>query len=75
MSTFRSGINSYDGEVKGDHIELKRTVHIPWHFNPPSEPAPNAPDIGPAPDGTDPSRDPTMKFPSSFTVLLRRSDR
>ncbi|HWA95385.1 MAG TPA: beta-galactosidase GalA [Terracidiphilus sp.] len=73
--SFSSGINSYTGEIKGDRIELDRTFHIPWHFNPPSEPAPNAPDIGPAPDGTDPSRDPTMKFPTSFKVVLQRADR
>ncbi|MDE3201889.1 MAG: DUF4982 domain-containing protein [Acidobacteriota bacterium] len=73
--SFSSGINSYTGEIKGDRIELDRTFHIPWHFEEPAKPGPNAPDIGPAPDGTDPSRDPSMKFPTSFKVVLQRANR
>jgi len=73
--SFKSGINTYVGEIKGDRIELQRTVKIPWQRPAPPKPSPNAPDIGPAPDGTDPSFDSSMHFPTSLPVVIRRSDR
>jgi beta-galactosidase len=74
--TFKSGINVFDGKIKDGEIELNRTVNIPFSLPTPKKPDPNAPVIGPAPDGTDPSFD-TSDFsaPSGMTVVLKKSDR
>ncbi len=71
---FKSGINSYVGEVKGDRIELQRTVAIPWHMPKPVKEDPNRPAIGPAPDGSDPSIGSSWHMPSSLPVVLRRAE-
>ncbi len=71
---FKSGINSYVGEVKDDRIELQRTVTIPWHTPKPVKEDPNRPAIGPAPDGSDPSIDPSWHVPSSLPVVLKRAE-
>ncbi|MGA8044529.1 MAG: beta-galactosidase GalA, partial [Terracidiphilus sp.] len=71
---FKSGISSYEGEVKGDQIELQRTVKIPWHIPAPVKEDPNRPAIGPAPDGSDPSIDSSFRRPSSIRVVLKRAE-
>ena len=75
--TFKSGINIFDGSVKGGQIELARTVHIPFSMPTPKKPDPNAPVIGPAPDGSDPSFDISdfSGVASSMTVVLKRWER
>ncbi len=74
--SFKSGINVFDGKINGDSLELKRTVHIPFSLPTPKKPDPNAPVVGPAPDGNDPSFD-VSDFASAgnMSVVLRRSDR
>ena len=72
---FKSGINTFDGTIKGDQIELKRSVNIPFSLPTPKKPDPNAPVIGPAPDGSDPSIDFSDFGPMDLTVVLRRSER
>ena len=55
--SFRAGIFGYSGSLTADRIELKRTLHIPFHLvNPKAHPNEKRPAIGPPPDGTDPSR-------------------
>jgi beta-galactosidase len=75
--SFKSGINVFEGSTKGGQLELKRTVNIPWSMPTPAKPDPNAPVIGPAPDGSDPSFDISdfAGAPGSMSVVLRRSDR
>ena len=75
--SFKSGINVFEGTTKDGQLELKRTVNIPWSMPVPAKPNPEAPVIGPAPDGTDPSFDISdfAGAPSSLAVVLRRSDR
>ncbi len=75
--SFKSGINVFDGSVKGGQLELKRTVNIPWNMPVPPKPDPNAPAIGPAPDGTDPSFDmgDFAGAPSSLSIVLKRTER
>jgi beta-galactosidase len=65
-------MNTFEGIIKGDRIELQRSVKIPWDVPTPAQPAPNAPAIGPAPDGSDPSIDPSWSIPRSIPVVLRR---
>jgi beta-galactosidase len=75
--SFKSGINIFDGAVKGGQLELNRSVKIPWDMPTPKKPDPNAPAIGPAPDGSDPSFD-ISDFSgagTTTTVVLKRSER
>jgi beta-galactosidase len=75
--SFKSGINVFEGSTKDGQLVLKRTVNIPWSMPAPAKPNPDAPVIGPAPDGSDPSFDISdfAGAPSSMSVVLRRSDR
>lgn len=71
--SFKAGNNTFSGTVKGERIELQRST--PPGFPPPVvEKRPDAPDIGPAPDGSDPSRGP-VRPPSVIAVVLRRVQR
>ena len=55
--SFKAGNSNFTGSVKRDRLELRRSASPGVTPNPP-EKAPDAPDIGPAPDGSDPSRGP-----------------
>ncbi len=72
---FKAGSSNFEGTVKGDRIELQRTIHIPWDIPAPPKEEPGRPAIGPAPDGSDPSIDPSWHIPSSIPVILRRVER
>jgi beta-galactosidase len=74
--SFKSGINLFDGKIKGAEVELQRTVHIPFSLPTPQRQDPNGPVIGPAPDGSDPSIDfADFSGAGNMTVVLRRSER
>lgn len=70
--SFKVGNSSFAGTLKGDRIELERKMPPPQH-NP--EPSGERPAIGPAPDGSDPSRSPARPMPASIPVVLRRVNR
>jgi len=72
---FKSLNSSFSGSIKGDQIELKRTVNLPWETPTPPKEEPGRPAIGPAPDGSDPSIDTTWGLPSAIPVTLRRVQR
>ena len=71
--SFRLGNATYAGTVKGDHIELVRTP-VPGPQRPTAEEktAELRPAIGPAPDGSDPSRSPFSRPPGLVPVVLHR---
>lgn len=75
--SFKSGINVFDGSLKGDQLELKRTVKIPWTMPTPAKPNADAPVIGPAPDGSDPSFDMSDfgNATNNMSIVLKRSER
>jgi beta-galactosidase len=73
--SFKAAGNNYTGLVKGDRIELQRSINMGWEMPKPPEKAADAPAIGPAPDGSDPSTDASWKIPSSIPVALRRVQR
>ncbi len=73
--SFKAAGNAYTGTVKGDRIELQRSINLGWEMPKPPEKAVDAPAIGPAPDGSDPSIDASWKIPSSIPVVLRRVQR
>lgn len=71
--SFKAGNNTFSGNINGDRIELLRSG-MPGFTAPKVEKTPDAPDIGPAPDGSDPSRSP-IRPPSTISVVLRRVER
>lgn len=71
--SFKVGNGTYSGTVKGDQIELERVME-PRSSKTATEPKDGLA-IGPPPDGTDPSRDPTFHMPRSIPIVLRRAQR
>jgi beta-galactosidase len=72
---FKAGNNTYSGTLEGDQIELQRTVGTGLTMPRAEEPAGPRPAVGPPPDGSDPSRSPNARFPSSIPVVLHRVER
>jgi beta-galactosidase len=71
--SFKAANGSYSGTAKGDRIELERAVER-RQSSTSSEPKDGLA-VGPPPDGTDPSRDPTFHVPSSIPIVLHRVQR
>jgi beta-galactosidase len=69
---FKVGNNTYSGTLEGDQIELQRTMELGFNLTQPPTPAGPRPAVGPPPDGSDPSRNPNMRFPASTPVVLHR---
>jgi beta-galactosidase len=72
---FRAGNNTYSGSSEGDQIELQRTAELGSALPRAEEPTGPRPAVGPPPDGSDPSRSPNNRFPSSISVVLHRVER
>ena len=71
---FKSGINSFEGKISGDQIELQRKIELPWHRPQPKEQT-NPPAIGPAPDESDPSIGSFEGFGSGIRLVRKRAER
>jgi beta-galactosidase len=72
---FKAGNNNFTGTLKGEQIELQRSMNLPWEMPKPAPEVPGRPAIGPAPDGSDPSIGTSWHLPESIPVVLRRVDR
>ena len=72
--SFKAGNGNFTGSIKGDRIELERAAPPPFAAPKGAEKAADAPDVGPAPDGSDPSRGPTRP-PTPVAMVLRRVER
>jgi beta-galactosidase len=72
---FKAGNNTYSGTLEGDQIELQRTVEPGVALQRSEAPTVPRPTVGPPPDGSDPSRNPNVRFPSSIPVVLHRVER
>jgi beta-galactosidase len=72
---FKAGNNIYSGALEGDQIELQRTVEAGVAPPRAGEPTGPRPAVGPPPDGSDPSRSPNNRLPSSIPVVLHRVER
>jgi beta-galactosidase len=72
---FKAGNNTYSGTLEGDQIELQRTVELGFTLPRAGEPTGPRPAVGPPPDGSDPSRNPNTRLPSSIPVILHRVER
>ncbi len=73
--TFAAGMTTYKGLLKDGRLELDQTFNIPFKFSPPAKPLADAPAIGPAPDGSDPSINFGGGMPSSLPIVLQRVKR
>lgn len=76
---FKAGNGAYIGLIKGDRMELQKTIDLGWlgeMLVQKAEPGGERPAIGPAPNGSDPSFDvPPMSGPPVVPVVLQRSQR
>jgi beta-galactosidase len=73
--SFKAGNNTYSGTLEGDQLELQRAVELGFPMTQPPEPTGPRPAVGPPPDGSDPSRNRNMRFPTSMPVVLHRVER
>ena len=77
--SFKCRNDSYEGTIKGDLMDLQKTIDLGWLatlMSHKTEPAGDRPAIGPAPDGSDPSFDaPPMSGPPVVPLVLQRSHR
>jgi beta-galactosidase len=74
--TFKAGRNTYAGTLKGDQIELQRTIDFGFRLPPPPEaPTGPRPAIGPPPDGSDPSMGQGWRRPPVISLVLHRVQR
>jgi beta-galactosidase len=75
--SFKVGTSTFAGTLKGDQLELQRTIDLSRFLSRmPKEPTGPRPAIGPPPDGSDPSFNmPARIPPGSIPVVLRRVQR
>jgi beta-galactosidase len=74
--SFRIGDITYSGKIDSDRMELARSFRSPQRSRPnPTELADKSLAIGPAPDGSDPSRGPNLRPQPTQSLLLRRVQR
>jgi beta-galactosidase len=72
---FKAGTNTYSGSLEGDQIELQRTMEPVFPSPRVEETTGPRPAVGPPPNGSDPSRNPNNRLPSSISVVLHRVER
>ncbi|KAA6459073.1 glycoside hydrolase family 2 protein [Acidobacteria bacterium AB60] len=70
--SFKAGNSTFEGTARGDRMVLKREVNLGWARRKAPEPDPNAPAIGPAPDGSDPSIDMSWFGRTAPPLVLER---
>lgn len=73
--SFKAGNSTYTGNITADRISLERKIEVPFRIPHPVTPAGPQPVIGPPPDGSDPSINPSRRMPDSISVVLRRVER
>jgi beta-galactosidase len=74
--SFKAGNSTFSGTLKGDRLELVRTIDFGrWLSRLPKEPTGPRPAIGPPPDGSDPSFNLPSRMPPGISVILHRVER
>ncbi len=73
--SFKAGNSTYTGTIVEGRLELQRKIEIPFREPHTETPAGPQPAIGPPPNGSDPSRNPSFHIPSSVPVVLHRVER
>jgi beta-galactosidase len=69
--SFKVGNNTYTGTLKGEQIELQQTGGGGFPRRPPAKEEAGGPAVGPPPDGSDPSINPSRFRPNAPIVLHR----
>jgi len=70
--SFKAGNSTYSGTLKGDQIELQRSMNFGFHIPEPAKESADRPAIGPPPDGSDPSINASWRRSSGIPVVLHR---
>ena len=74
--SFKVGNSAFSGTLKGDQLELTRTIDLSrWLSRIPKQQTGPVPAVGPPPDGSDPSFNIPSRIPSGIPVVLRRVQR
>jgi beta-galactosidase len=73
--SFKAGRRNYTGTVKQEQIELEQTIEFPFKLPEPPKETANRPAVGPPPDGSDPSIDPSWRLPPRVAIVLHRVER
>ncbi len=73
--SFKAGNNTFAGTIKGDQIELERSMNLGFRMTAPKEPTGPQPAIGPPPDGSDPSFNASIRRLPKIEIALRRVER
>jgi len=74
--SFKVGRDTYSGKLTGETITLERAMNLgPRPQRTETQPEGPKPAIGPPPDGSDPSRSPLFRFPTSMQIVLHRAKR
>ncbi len=74
--SFKVGRDTFSGKLTGETITLERTMNLaPRPGRTEAQPEGPKPAIGPPPDGSDPSRSPLFRFPTSMQIVLHRAKR
>jgi beta-galactosidase len=72
--SFKAGNNTYTGTLKGEQIELQQTTGGGFPRPAPAKEEAGRPAVGPPPDGSDPSTNPS-RFRPNPPIVLRRAQR
>ena len=74
--SFKSGVNSFEGKIKGGEMDLRSNVNIPSSQPTAKNQDPNEPIVGPPPAGSDPSGDNSdFEGANRTPMALKRSER
>jgi beta-galactosidase len=73
--SFKAGNSTYTGAVNAERISLERKIEFPFRRSQPAMPTGPQPAIGPPPDGSDPSFNPSRRFADTMPVVLHRVER
>jgi beta-galactosidase len=72
--SFKAGNSTFAGTLKGEQIELQQTTTGGFRIPTPAKEEPGRPAVGPPPDGSDPSINPS-RFRTNPPIILRRAQR
>jgi beta-galactosidase len=72
--SFKAGTTAYSGTLKGDQLDLQRSMSLGFPIPKPAAESPGSrPAVGPPPDGSDPSINASWRRSGGMPLLLRRA--
>jgi beta-galactosidase len=73
--SFKAGNSTFAGTLKGEQIEIQRTANFGFSMPTPAKEEPNRPAVGPPPNGSDPSLNPSWLRRPNAPIVLHRVQR